>query len=108
MGKKNMKETRILSENPLDIVADSCNNKVNMSEIRKAILKQMNKSGMTIYQIAKLVDGKVPQRTVYAFLRGEEDSLTKTASIIMEALGLTITVKPIVKRGKGPRKEARP
>ena len=58
LGKKNMKETRILSENPLDIVADSCNNKVNMSEIRKAILKQMNKSGMTIYQIAKLVDGK--------------------------------------------------
>jgi len=51
-----------------------------MSEIRKAILKQMNKSGMTIYQVAKLVEGKVPQRTVYAFLRSEEDSLTKTAS----------------------------
>ena len=79
-----------------------------MSEIRKAILNQMEKSGMTIYQVARLVEGKVPQRTVYAFLRGEEDSLTKTASIIMEALGLTVTKKPIVKRGKGPRKEVRP
>ena len=63
---------------------------------------------MTIYQIAKLVEGKVPQRTVYAFLRGEEDSVTKTASIIMKALGLIVTTKPIVKRGKNPRKEVRP
>ncbi len=76
-----MKKNKNIFENPLDIIADSCNNKVNMSEIRKAILNQMEKSGMTIYQVAKLVEGKVPQRTVYAFLRSEEDSLTKTASI---------------------------
>jgi len=79
-----------------------------MSEIRQAILKQMEKSGMTIYQVAKLVERKVPQRTVYAFLRSEEDSVTETASIIMKALGLTITTKPIVKRGRDPRKEVRP
>jgi len=76
-----------------------------MSEIRNAILKEIEKSNMTIYQVAKLVEGKVPQRTVYAFLRGEEDSLTETASIIMKALGLTITRKSKVKRGRRPRKE---
>lgn len=108
LSERNMKKNKNIFENPLDIIADSCNNKVNMSEIRKAILNQMEKSGMTIYQVAKLVEGKVPQRTVYAFLRSEEDSLTKTASIIMKALGLTVTTKPIVKRGKGPRKEVRP
>ena len=79
-----------------------------MLEIRQAILKQMNKSGMTIYRVAKLVENKVPQRTVYAFLTGEKDAGTKTASIIMKALGLTVTTKPIVKRGKSPRKEVRP
>ena len=79
-----------------------------MSEIREAILRQMNKSGMTIYRVAKLVEGKVPRRTVYAFLTGEKDAGTKTASIIMKALGLTITAKRIVKRGKSSRKEVRP
>ena len=108
LSERNMKKNKNIFEYPLDIIADSCNNTADMSEIRKAILNQMEKSGMTVYQVAKLVEGKVPQRTVYAFLRGEEDSVTKTASIIMEAFGLTVTVKPIVKRGKGPRKEVRP
>ncbi len=79
-----------------------------MSEIRQAILKQMNKSGMTIYRVAKLVEDKVPQRTVYAFLNGEKDAGTRTASIIMKALGLSVTTKPIVKRGKRPRKQVKP
>ena len=79
-----------------------------MSEIREAILKQMCKSGMTIYQVAKLVKGKVPQRTVYAFLTGEKDAGTETASVIMKAMGLKVTKKSNVKRGKQrPRKEAK-
>ena len=85
-----------------------CNIIFAMSEIREAILKQMKKSGMTIYQVGKLVEDKVPQRTVYAFLAGEKNAGTRTASIIMKALGLTVTTKPIVKRGKSPRKEVRP
>jgi len=76
-----------------------------MSEIREAILKQMHKSGMTIYQVAKLVEGKVPQRTVYAFLTGEKDAGTETASIIMKAMGLNVTKKTTVKKGRRPRKE---
>jgi hypothetical protein len=73
-----------------------------MSEIRKAILKQMQKSNLTIYQVAKLVEGKIPQRTVYAFLRDEQDTGTKTASIIMNALGITMTAtKRKTKKKKG-------
>jgi hypothetical protein len=92
----------------VDNAAFLCNIMFIMSEIREAILKHMNKSGMTIYQVGKLVEGKVPQRTIYAFLTGEKDAGTRTASIIMKALGLTVTTKPIVKRGKSPRKEVRP
>ncbi len=76
-----------------------------MSEIREAILKEMRKRNMTIYQVAKLVEGKVPQRTVYAFLTSEKDAKTKTASPILKALGLTITTKSNIKRGRRPRKE---
>lgn len=76
-----------------------------MSEIREAILKQMHKSGMTIYQVAKLVEGKVPQRTVYAFLTGEKDAGTETASTIIKAMGLNVTKKTNVKKGRRPRKE---
>ena len=75
-----------------------------MSE-RKVILEEIKKSGLTIYKVAKLVEGKIPQRTVYAFLRGEEDSLTATSSVIMAALGLTITRKSKLKKGRRPRKE---
>ena len=89
----------------LDIIADVCNNISVMSAIRQAILKEIGKSGLTIYKVAKMVEGKVPQRTVYAFLRGEEDSLTATASAIMEALGLTVTRKSKLKKGRRPRKE---
>lgn len=64
-----------------------------MSEIRKAILKEMHKRNMTIYQVAKLLKGKVSQRTVYAFLTGEKDAKSETASLIMKAMGLTITTK---------------
>ena len=73
-----------------------------MLDIRQAILKQIEKSGMTINQLAKRVQDKVPRRTVYAYLRGEEDSLSKTVSVLLEAVGLTITT---TKRAKGSRKE---
>jgi len=75
-----------------------------MSEIRQAILKQMHKSGLTINQVANLVKGKVPRRTVYAYLTGEENSLSKKASIIMKAMGLTITTTKKAKRPGRRRK----
>ncbi len=73
-----------------------------MLDIRQAILEQIEKSGMTINQVAKLVEGKIPRRTVYAYLREEEDSLSKTVSVLLEAVGLTITT---TKRAKRLRKE---
>jgi hypothetical protein len=64
-----------------------------MSEIREQILEQMKKLGLTIYQVAKMVEDKIPQRTVYAFLTGEKDTGTKTASVILRAVGLEIRGK---------------
>ena len=93
------------NKKPLDSVAFSCNTSSVMSEIRKAILEQMQKHNMTIYQISKLVKGKVPQRTVYAFLTAEKDTGTETAYILMKALGLTIAEKSNVKRDRRPIKE---
>ena len=99
--KKFLKKTK----KALDNIADVCNNISVMSAIRQAILKEIQKSGLTIYKVAKMVEGKVPQRTGYAFLRGEEDSLTATASVIMNALGLTVTKKSKLKKGTRSRKE---
>jgi hypothetical protein len=61
-----------------------------MSDIKKMILQQMENLGLNIYQVAKIVKDSIPKRTVYAFLTGEKDTSTKTASVIMEALGLTV------------------
>lgn len=73
-----------------------------MLDMRQTILKQIEETGLTINQLAKRVEGKVPRRTVYAYLRGEEDSLSQTVSILLEAAGLTITT---TKRAKRPGKE---
>ncbi len=53
----------------------------------------MLKLGLSIYQVSKLVRDKIPQRTVYAFLAGEKDTGTETASVIMNAIGLTMKPK---------------
>jgi len=79
-----------------------------MSKIRDIILKQMQTSGLTIYRISKMVEGKVPQRTVYDFLSGKTDASTEVASAILDALGLKIIDKSNVTRGKRPRKEVKP
>ena len=75
------------------VVVFSCNI-VLMGQIRDSILKRMLKLGLTIYQVSKMVEGKLPRRTVYAFLTGEKDTGTETASIVMEALGLTVDLNP--------------
>ena len=75
-----------------------------MSEIRDAILERMEKLNLTTYQLWKLVEGKVPQRTVYSFISGEKDAGTETASIIMSAIGLKVKIAKSIKRGQSPRK----
>jgi len=76
-----------------------------MSKIRQIILKEMRKSGLTTYRLCKMAEGKVTRRTVYDFLSGKKDTSTKVAWLLMETLGLTITKKSNVKRGRRPRKE---
>ncbi len=61
-----------------------------MRKIRDFILEEMSKRHLTIYQVSNMVRHKIPQRTVYGYLTGEKDTGTETASIIMEALGLTV------------------
>lgn len=80
--QKNLKKT-------LDTIARS-RNSMFMGKIRSSILEEMSKLHLTIYQVSNMVRHKIPQRTVYAFLTGEKDTGTETASIIMEALGLTV------------------
>jgi hypothetical protein len=64
-----------------------------MIDIRDAILKKMKKDGLTKNQVANLPKVKryIPRRTVYAYLSGEKDSASKTVSILLDAVGLTIT-----------------
>jgi len=76
-----------------------------MSKIREIILKEMRKSGLTTYRLCKMVEGKIPKRTVYDFLSGKKDTTTKVAWTLMKELGLTVTRKSNVRRGRRPRKE---
>ena len=62
-----------------------------MSQIRNEILKRMTEEGLTIYAVTKLLDQKVPRRTVYAFLSGDQDTTTNVAYKIMKAVGLGIS-----------------
>jgi len=63
-----------------------------MSDIRNKILEQMSSLNITIYYVSKMVKDRIPKRTVYAFLSGEKDTGTETASILMETLGLKVEV----------------
>jgi predicted transcriptional regulator len=76
-----------------------------MSLIRDAILKRMRELNVTTYRLSKMVTGKVPQRTIYAFCSGESDASSEVVSAIMEALGMTIATESKGRRGKRPRKE---
>ena len=64
-----------------------------MLDIRNKILEHISNLDITLYQVSKLVKDRVPKRTVYAFLSGEKDTGTKTASILMEALGLKVEIE---------------
>ena len=78
-----------------------------MIDLRKEILKKMKKDGLTINQMTNLpkVKGKIPRRTVYAYLSGEKDSSSKIVSRLLDAVGLTITTKRTIKRsGKEQKK----
>ena len=62
-----------------------------MSQIRNEILKRMMEQDLTIYAVTKLLDKKVPPRTIYAFLSGDQDTTTTIAYKIMQAVGLDVS-----------------
>ena len=73
-----------------------CNMMSFMDIIKKAILTEIKRRGWTCYRLSKELEGKLPSRTVYAYLSDKEGSVNKRdisaerASIILKALGLKI------------------
>jgi len=78
----------------------------SLMTIREAIQNELQNRGWSFYRLTKELEGKMPARTVYAYLGGECDLVSERVSIILQALGLRITCK--TKRGKSPRKEVKP
>ena len=82
--------------NSLFTIAEMCNIMTHMDMIKKAILKEMKRRRWTCYRLSQELKGKLPQRTVYAYLSDKEDSVNKRdisverASIILKVLGLKI------------------
>ena len=58
--------------------------------IKLAIQKELKRRGWSNYRLVKELEGKMPARTIYGFLAGEQDLTTERASIILKALGLKI------------------
>jgi len=59
------------------------------------------KPGITVHQLAQVLDGKVPRSTVYAYLRKklrqgekEPETTTKVLEQIISALGGTVIIHP--------------
>jgi len=71
--------------------------------IREVIQKELRKRGWSRYRLAKELEGKMPARTVYAYLGGECDLVSDRVSIILQALGLRITHYKS-KSGQRPRR----
>lgn len=59
--------------------------------IRETIQKELQKRRWSYYRLVKELEGKMPARTVYAYLGGECDLVSDRVSIILQALGLRIT-----------------
>ena len=58
--------------------------------IKKAIQDELERRGWSHYRLVKELEGKMPARTIYAYLSGERDLGSARASIILETLGLKI------------------
>ena len=88
-----MRKNKIISIKLLTI-AVMCNMIMYMDIIKKAILTEMKRRGWTCYRLSKELKGKLPQRTVYAYLsdkkKSKRDISAERVSIILKELGLKI------------------
>jgi predicted transcriptional regulator len=66
---------------------------VNMTMIRKAIIKRMAELNLNPNQLSEMLKGKIPRRTIYDFLSGSTDARTEVASELMKALKLELVPK---------------
>ena len=58
--------------------------------IKQAIQNELERKGWSHYRLVKELEGKMPARTIYAYLSGERDLSSERASVILETLGLKI------------------
>ena len=73
--------------------------------IRETIRKELKQRGWSYYRLAKELKGKMPARTVYAYLAEDCDLVSERVSIILEILDITLITKSHKERGRHPRKE---
>lgn len=74
--------------------------------IRQTILRELERRGWSRYRLVKELDGEIPMSTIYDYLSGKTDIGSDRVSIILKALGLTITSKSTIKRGKRPERRS--
>lgn len=84
---------KIISKKCLTL-AELCHIIVYMDMIKKAILAEMKQRGWTCYRLSQELKGKLPRRTIYAYLsdKGDckRDISTERASKILKVLDLKI------------------
>lgn len=66
--------------------------------ILEAIQKELARRKWSHYRLAKALNGRIPERTVYSYLSEGRDLGSEAASIILEELQLHITRRPQKKR----------
>ena len=58
--------------------------------IKKAIEDELERRGWSRYRLTKELEGKMPARTVYAYISGERDLSSERVSKILKAIDLKI------------------
>ena len=65
--------------------------------IRQVIQIELQRRGWSRYRLAKEMEGKMPARTVYAYLSDECDLVSERVSIILKVLDLELVPRKKVR-----------
>ena len=65
--------------------------------IRQVIQIELQRRGWSRYRLAKEMEGKMPARTVYAYLSNECDLVSERVSIILKVLDLELVPRKKVR-----------
>ena len=71
---------------------------VQAMTIRQVIQIELQRRGWSHYRLAKEMEGRMPARTVYAYLSGECDLVSERVSIILKVLELELVPRKIIKK----------